>query len=208
MRNIHVNSKARPRIGWHSAKQKNTLAQHVLDIISDPRCACVFLWNNLFNWDALCTHLWVYSWGNEYITRYMYVTPLFISFSDRGSSQNGDYVQRPNRINKMNHHQPPNSTHIENVHFLYLERSVMWSQHGQIGDKLQKPWHVYRIIPQRRTKYVHSTNISHEHLYNSQVLTKFLQRNVLQINPFIVPNFPGSHSKTSTFNQNVIYSHS
>ena len=36
-RNVHVNSQERPRIGWNSAKQKNTLAQQVLDIISDVR---------------------------------------------------------------------------------------------------------------------------------------------------------------------------
>ena len=30
-------------VDWDIAKQKNTLAEHVLDIISDLRCACVFL---------------------------------------------------------------------------------------------------------------------------------------------------------------------
>ena len=46
LRGIFKLTQMHPRIGWHGEKQKNTLAQHVLDIISDPLCACAFLWNN------------------------------------------------------------------------------------------------------------------------------------------------------------------
>ena len=58
--------------GWHSEKQKNTLAQHVLDIISDPRRvvrARSYETIKLIGTHCVRTYR-VYSWGNVFLAMF------------------------------------------------------------------------------------------------------------------------------------------